>query len=1229
MVWWRRNPALWCRSPIHRYARRTLRDNEAAIRTRCFSRSQPTLAQYKDEDDGKRPTGLSNSDWLQVQHYRRWKRKFQEDPYRALFGASDDMLAGKGLKEWEWVYKSFPRWMVKDMKLNEWLEKLGGKAEGVNGEKDVFSRKGEQSTSRPPQANLSATDSPRPTYPKKVNLSSDDPPQPRERPLPVSPSRASRFESVDYSSPVISPSDPRRPQVYTKTEGRSAFDQAQTLTSVPTQSSFPTGGEPGHDTQRSPETRKPHPSEELNSVDVSSVADAGTRNETPARETPFIEEFLANSSQLSSKEVNINGWRQTALDRRASLPSVQRPEDEKHDIVQTHSKMSMQADPSHVTNNTVPRATGDPFLPTELNFEPELSPTASSEPPHPRAEMSSEDSSKSYIGLAMPQETIEFNPDSNLNLSSGRPKSTPEILNQLPKHDIDFLNADEIRARMGAKKRSNGKTGHRPGERQSLETDFTWKHIPELEPMIQAKILNDQYVRRQERELKDDTGSAQPLEQTEHPERTTRLNNSEFPEPRLDSSTDRLTKWLQTGGDTFAKHFWMDPVQVSDMHGQGTETVSTAFKDGIILGVQKARRATELVNEHLGVDIPATKPLLTRLSQDEDNVIMAVRALSKPRSNANDQEELKRKTKRMFQKLRVASADTDAEYQEACNALGVTKGDQQVSGGFQKRLRNASNVLQKTTKLTRALLFSLPRESAKIGPQQSLWEIGNYLLALQDTQIALHRVVQRCMLILGVNIEPAVEETEVRVDIEGAKPILEECSGPESSTSRASDSAHVAAVDARLKYEVQALKTAMSGLSDDGYSRSRKPTPRKASEKPSPLTHSLFRPFGQQLNSLSRDVDGVGNGASADQQTATQQQLATDRALVEEVRGAYEDVYGPITVHHRQVEGQNSLLESTTAAAKDVDELEVRNEARSVTSAPGRAVSTVTARQEELIAAESQAESLVTGSPTPEAQTDDIVNAIPETEPASFDESPFTTPTTRQTQLKPTSSGPALASSPPPSGVPSAAAEPSTPPVPLTYTILTYDPTHDRLSLSTFTSPTPFTTPAIPLPIALSTLSAPAKFLPHLPQLSSRPYEIITAKPDMLILRATELPTPTSPNSNTHPTPPSRSQAREAQQKKDNDWGINPVDGTARLSPTGYMGVGIPNMNMSSEELKAWEEQEYGKREEEMVRVYMKDAAEKRKRREKRKGGVAGVLKTAIGAGAVCYVAGVVGELLR
>lgn len=116
MSWWRRDPTI---SPVHRYAQRLLRSQEAALRTRCFSRTPPKSAKHEDDDGNKRPAGMSNLEWMQLQHYNQWRKRLRDDPYQAIFGASNDMLSGKGLKDWEWISKSFPRWMVREMGVDD------------------------------------------------------------------------------------------------------------------------------------------------------------------------------------------------------------------------------------------------------------------------------------------------------------------------------------------------------------------------------------------------------------------------------------------------------------------------------------------------------------------------------------------------------------------------------------------------------------------------------------------------------------------------------------------------------------------------------------------------------------------------------------------------------------------------------------------------------------------------------------------------------------------------------------------------------------------------------------------------------------------------------------------------------------------------------------------------------------------------------------------------------
>lgn len=54
-----------------------------------------------------------------------------EDPYNTMFGASNDMLNGRGLKDWEWISKTFPRWMMREM--DEPVENDKGKSKDSYG----------------------------------------------------------------------------------------------------------------------------------------------------------------------------------------------------------------------------------------------------------------------------------------------------------------------------------------------------------------------------------------------------------------------------------------------------------------------------------------------------------------------------------------------------------------------------------------------------------------------------------------------------------------------------------------------------------------------------------------------------------------------------------------------------------------------------------------------------------------------------------------------------------------------------------------------------------------------------------------------------------------------------------------------------------------------------------------------------------------------------------------
>lgn len=229
---------------------------------------------------------------------------------------------------------------------------------------------------------------------------------------------------------------------------------------------------------------------------------------------------------------------------------------------------------------------------------------------------------------------------------------------------------------------------------------------------------------------------------------------------------------------------------------------------------------------------------------------------------------------------------------------------------------------------------------------------------------------------------------------------------------------------------------------------------------------------------------------------------------------------------------------------------------------------------------------------------------------------------------------------------PASTPQPSTPRV---YKVLAYDPSTDTITTATTLTPLlPLTSePPIPLPTALSKLSNPGKFLPHLPPA----FEPITSTANLLILRETSDPTTATPAAMAPQSFASAAQPRFTTSQRTEDspassvtssitssghsnHRINPVDGTTIplpeaptgnfASPTGFVnhdGLSAPEeeppppppntLVLEPEERGAGREEEGGRGE------------------RRRGGGIAGVAKTAIWATAVCYVAGVVGELMK
>ncbi|KAF2684535.1 hypothetical protein K458DRAFT_418100 [Lentithecium fluviatile CBS 122367] len=1343
MAWWRRDPSLWARTPIHRYARRTLRDHEATLRARCFSKTNPSSAQHKDDDNG-RPSGMSNLEWMQLQHYRRWKRRFEEDPYKALFGASESMLTGKGLKDWGWVYKSFPKWVVDEMGV------------GKNGDK------GKEDT----DPGLKPKTSDDKAYPKKVHLNEDGTPKERERMFAEPSIRLTkRFEKQLWNSGVASPSDTRRPREQSELQ----FASAKTSKDAGLQSNITprqveqsrnvassASHKPGATMENKSDTSKdqnPIESEQARKVNNSELEDGKALNkEANTRETSFIEEFLADTSSeprasSSNQKDTDKTWRQTTLERMSSLRdagSLPKPRRTDMPIIDVTARKrpipesntasaedvkklpateagtsllgTVEASEAPLNDAKKTDASGEDSTPWLIlhgtpgahldesfwrdyrdakigketavlsNGDQECQEPASTTSPSDVGKWSNVLSSNEPAAKEMNGEEWLVEPDRVTEEVPGKgPRSGPalsprksrtEILDQLPKDDLDFLSASDLRASMGRSKKDQ------PDNhilRQKLEKEFKslQKDDSQLHPMIQSKIMNDQFVRRKERELKqsqknveaqqEDAASAsiaakkdqdvKDSQQSQEAASTSALSGSV-----LETSLDFMSRWLHTGGNVLAQHFWQDPVQVLEEQNQKNRASQDPLFKGIIKGVHASRRAMQQVRVDLVSDIPASKSLLRRLTKNEDTILKIGTKEGihrKPTSSSED------RGHDQVRQLRQALVDTDADYNKACEAVdGMEKSE--PSEGLKRRLRVGSDIIQKNAKLTRMMIFGLQtrfEKSGVVGVDQRGGDLVQHVLALHDTQIALSRLVERVMQGYGISAKaeetiPEQESSNEAITADAPAITLEVDPGL-SNVPKETKHLDSAAVNARLEAEVSAQKAAMRGLSDDGYSRAPKPLTRKLFDVPNPLAHSLFRPFGLQLESLGKDIEAGESEAAK----AAKNEKA-DKELVKEVKKAYEDVYGPITVEHRQVtSAEEAAVAIDTDAQQDLGwliEVAPKNpEVAETKAAPTMQMlkedevsPTVTVADDWIINSddhsagahgsatqslkEEVSPAITTGedwiisssdhSATQLLKEDEVsptVSTSEEPTPTPLDNS-VTASESAAPLVKDDEGSSVVHSEPLSEGLdqqPGPEASSAT-----EYTVYTYDPHSDEMVVaSSAASSTQSESDLKPLTLheSFNILDHPSKFLPHLPA----SFEIVTAKPDMLIVRSTS-----QPGINTTRIPASASTAPDSEipveKEEAEGWkGINPIDGTARLSPTGYVGDGL-DLQRDFEERRRAAGEYHGRS--------MREAKERSKRwdgknsgKEKRKSGFGSVMKTAIVAAATCYVVGVAAELVR
>jgi hypothetical protein len=1038
---------------------------------------------------------MSNLEWMQLQHYERWRKRLQKDPYKTLFGASNDMLSGKGLGDWEWIHKKFPKWMLTDM--------------GVGGETQEWSKENSRSPNK-----------------GRTRDQSDAAPKAREPLFPEPSFRKAVFER-EAASGVISPSDLRRPREnsHLKVVGTASCDipGVRRVTSSDTSTS-------GHPVRSS----------------VMGTFRRDTSNSPNTVHEPIMDATAPGETRTSTENAinESTTWRQTALQRRAASEVV-------------------SALPAQSLSPSIPFE--DSALHTEAT-DSLTSPQTTEEALNGRPMKTSNKSVSRLIQPEpiIPHETAAAQHDSAIS----RPSSNK--LKQLPQDDLDFLSAADIRASMGAKRSRIPTDEQRQAERQNLEKAFaTRQETPDIDSMLQAKIINNQHVRRTEREMRN----AQAIQETENTEPAEPVAQSPGPQAPVESSIDRMKRWIETTGASFAKQFWQDPTEEADV------TKTKLYFDKVANYVKKGQAATRQIAADLEKDIPASTALLKRLRKDEEQLDMAIHRL-RQRSYSSHGQGLSPKRIRAMEILKTRFHQTNNELEKAYGALRELVGTESVTsatGSFKRRLTTASMVLHKNSQLLRMLIWSIqtrledPKIDRSVLPNYKI--VADNLLSLRDTQMTLMRLVDRAMLVYGV-----VPNAPEKVDSFTADQLsgLDSCDDPFVRARLAAD--------AHLIKEINAHKSIVQDHSHEHPSSSPQTITSASFHEPNPLAHSLFRPFGPAIDKLGnkemRDL-------AAKKETEDERKKLGDQKLVDKVKNAYENMYDTANVESRQVGFEATVADAFARSLKPKTDTPVAVQQQKPRSTP----------RFEMLKDDPTAVSL-----------EYVTSAVSDTPMAPMEEDKAAVPivsdnvTSVESNASPEASAQAAVS--------------STESLPTHYTIVIRDPQTDILSITTSTTCSPRdASPAVPLHQALSALDSPAKFIPYI----TAGLEVVSANKDILVLRDIVDTTVSTRSFETIRAPTSSTNELLDNSKLT----TNPIDGTTRLSPTGYIGP-----NESPEQL----EKEFQQRRDAASTLNGKVFEQQEQQREegkraKKKGGAGGVVKTAIWVAGMCYVVGVVGEI--
>ncbi len=698
--------------------------------------------------------------------------------------------------------------------------------------------------------------------------------------------------------------------------------------------------------------------------------------------------------------------------------------------------------------------------------------------------------------------------------------------------EIDSLSAADIRATMGRKHKNTIASEGESLERNRLEHLFEEMHSNRWNDdsiSHEKRLINEQRLRRLDGEKRRAQLERETQETVAKNENSRSTSAEESP---IESSIDRMRKWLEQGSAMLSSHFWQDPSEATDVQK------AKIILDKAVTRLHKGRSAMKQVMEDLGTDLPASRPLMKRLKENEEMVDSTFQAL---RQHLKSSEQLTPTPKSSRSKpgfhttLTAAELELEAAY-TVLGELRHTDAAKSASPSFKRRLRIASKIARQNVNLTGHLYWNLQTRSEELEAGQTFFTVfgpvSNSLFILRDTQSAISNLVDRAMLVYEV--DPTLNADFSWLSSRNEAGI--------STEFQAEHPTHTVVENNNTPVDPENNKQSVKV--ERSEAKSSASLSKESLEKRSPLVHSLFRPFSPVLESLGKE-----NPDSVDQIEKSSEMETLQEA--------------------RKFERQPVKMQSFKMLKDDPDSRSLPsstlNSVRSTETLEGHA-------------------SMVSDTPDLEETSDQAIKG-------------------------PTSS--------------SMTDHSSTTHLPTHYTILIHDPHTDSLSLTTSTTGPPRdTSPVIPIHQALSILSHPSKFVSHI----NEGLEVVGVKNNMLILRNALNDASSTRAFETIDTSSSSTLLEDSDASRRE---VNPIDGTVRLSPTGYVG---PEENQEQLEKEFQERRQAAGQMntvEAMQRMREEQSGKHSARKEKlrRRGGVGAVIRTAIWASAFCYVVGVVAEM--